>query len=33
MVNDLIKGEITMKRYMHGELAPDVAKKPNEPMQ
>ncbi len=21
-----------MKRYMHGELAPDVAKKPNEPM-
>ena len=22
-----------MKRYMHGELAPDVAKRPNEPMQ
>ena len=22
-----------MKRYKHGELAPDVAKKPNEPMQ
>ena len=21
-----------MKRYMHGELVPDVAKKPNEPM-
>jgi hypothetical protein len=21
-----------MKRYMHGELAPDVAKKPNEPL-
>ena len=21
------------KRYMHGELAPDAAKKPNEPMQ
>ena len=22
-----------MKRYMHGELAPDVAKRPNDPMQ
>jgi hypothetical protein len=28
-----IQGDITMlKRYMHGELAPDVAKKPNEPL-
>ena len=22
-----------MKRYMHGELAPDVPKRPNDPMQ
>ena len=31
----MVKQEKTqmMKRYMHGELAPDVAKKPNEPMQ
>ena len=29
----LIQGDITMlKRYMHGELAPDVAKNPNEPL-
>ena len=28
-----IQGDITMlKRYMHGELAPDTPKAPNEPM-
>jgi len=29
----IIQGDITMlKRYMHGELAPDTPKAPNEPM-
>ena len=29
----IIQGDMTMlKRYMHGELAPDTPKAPNEPM-